>query len=108
MHEKKGNVTARLDAHCHMLSYTYWCIANRHTQRLEPHTHTLTHGASQEATGPVGQSLRVWFVCLDLIIETGLFLQPPLLFLYSYMREGGGERARERERERKQSFDSIS
>lgn len=72
------------------------------------HTHTLTHGASQEAMGPVGQSLRVWFVCLDLIIETGLFLQPPLLFLYSYMREGGGERARERERERKQSFDSIS
>lgn len=28
MHEKKGNVTARLDARCHTLSYTYWCIAN--------------------------------------------------------------------------------
>lgn len=100
MHEKERSVTARLDAHCHMLSYTYWCIASGRTQR---HTHrhahtntcapyTLTHLASQEAMGPVGQSLRVWFVCLDLIIETGLFLQPLLRLFYILTRERGRER----------------
>lgn len=87
-----------------MLSYTYWCIANRHTHKgmshiaarihvhRHTHTHTQAHGASQEATGPVGQSLRVWFVCLDLIIETGLFLQPPLLF-FIFLHEGRREGA---------------
>lgn len=42
MHVKKWNVTARLDAHCHMLSYTYWCIANRHTHTHKGFSHTHT------------------------------------------------------------------
>lgn len=112
---KRGSVTARLDAPCHMLSYTHWCVTSRRTQRhthmqtfaRHKHAHTRTHAlarlASQEATGPLGQSLRVWFVCLDLIIETGLFLQPLLQLFYTLTSEKG----REGVRERKQSFDSV-
>jgi len=73
---KRRRATARLDACCHMLSYTCWCIASR---RIRTHNHTrinthiytrtqtgttLTHLASQEAVGPVGQSKLESLVCL--------------------------------------------
>lgn len=89
-----------------MLSYTYWCIASGSTQT---HRHSRTNTLAGVRTlsrallprRPRGQwdraSLRVWFVCLHLIIETGLFLQPLLQLFYILTRgresemEGGRE-----------------
>lgn len=65
------------------------------------HTHVIHTHTSCFPGGCGGQwdraSLRVWFVCLHLIIETGLFLQPLLHLFYILTRE------RRRERERSES-----
>lgn len=100
MHEKKGNVTARLDAHCHMLSYTYWCIANRHTQRLEPHTHTDAwcfpggHGASGTELESLVRLFRSNYRNRTISATTAPF------FIFLHERGRGRESAREREGEK--------
>lgn len=72
--------------------------------KAHAHAHACTHKhlhvkhtrTSLLPRRPRGQwdraSLRVWFVCLHLIIETGLFLQPLLRLFYILTR------AREREK----------
>jgi len=70
------------------------------TRAQTPARHTHSHILLPRR--PWGQwdraSSRVWFVCLHLIIETGLFLQPLLQLFFIFLRERA--RAREREREK--------
>lgn len=104
--KRMRRATARVDAHCHMLSYTHWCIASmctqRHTHTLT-HTHaqtsthtrasyTLTHLASQEAMRPVGQSKLESLVRLFTSNYRNRTISATTApaFLYSYRgREGG-------------------
>lgn len=78
--------------------------AHAHAQTFARHTHSHVWLPRR----PWGQwdrpSLSAWFVCLHLIIETGLFLQLLLQLFYSLTRERGRERS---ESKGKQSSDSL-
>lgn len=84
-------LTGALQAGTHKGTHTKACTAT--------HTSISCFPGGYGASGTEGRETereRVWFICLDLIIETGLFLQPLLQpFLYSWRREREGEKGRE-------------